>query len=113
VVSIALLLLHHSISEPLCLPHYYCYYFSLISVGDLMEAAMLIRKRNDESSLKLAALIADKAGAQELASVLANQSMKQSLLVGNWDVANEVAVQHPKLKVKRTMECCGSLLVSW
>jgi hypothetical protein len=65
-----------------------------------MEAAMLIRKRNDESSLKLAALIADKAGAQELASVLANQSMKQSLLVGKWDVANEVALQHAHLKVK-------------
>jgi hypothetical protein len=73
-----------------------------------MEAAMLIRKRNDESSLKLAALIADKAGAQELASVLANQSMKQSLLVGNWDVANEVALQHAHLKVKKTLEQCGS-----
>lgn len=70
----------------------------LISVGDLLEAAMLIRKRNDESSLKLAALIADKAGAQELASLLANQSMKQSLLVGKLDVANEVALQHAHLK---------------
>lgn len=73
---------------------------------------MLIRKRNDESSLKLAALIADKAGAQELASLLANQSMKQSLLVGKWDIANEVALQHAHLKVKETLEQCGSLLVS-
>jgi hypothetical protein len=92
--------------------YYDCYYFSLISVGDLMEAAMLIRKRNDESSLKLAALIADKAGAQELASMLANQSMKQSLLVENWDVAREVAAQHAHLKVKGTLQRCGSLLVS-
>jgi hypothetical protein len=44
----------------------------LISVGDLLEAAMLIRKRNNERSLKLAALLADKAGALELASMLAN-----------------------------------------
>jgi len=69
-------------------------------VGELIEAAMLIRKRNDESSLKLAALIADKAGAQDLASMLANQSMKQSLLVGKLDVAGEVAHQHAHLKVR-------------
>lgn len=74
---------------------------------------MLIRKRNDENSLKLAALIADKAGAQELASMLANQSMKQSLLVGKWDVANEVALQHAHLKVKKTLEQCRSLLMFW
>jgi hypothetical protein len=69
-------------------------------VGDLLEAAMLIRKRNDERSLKLAALLADKAGALELASMLANQSLQQSLLVENWDVANEVSLQHAHLKVK-------------
>lgn len=62
---------------------------------------MLIRKRNDESSLKLAAMIADRAGAQELASMLANQSMKQSLLVEKWDVAREVALQHEHLKVRK------------
>lgn len=62
---------------------------------------MLMRKRNDENSLKLAALIADKAGAQELAATLANQSVKQSLLVGNWDVASEVALQHAQLKVNK------------
>lgn len=62
---------------------------------------MIIRKRSDESSLKLAAMIADKAGAQELASMLANQSMKQSLLLGKWDVAREVAVQHAHLKVRK------------
>jgi hypothetical protein len=79
----------------------FIYYFSLISVGELMEAAMLIRKRSDESSLKLAALIADKAGAHALASMLANQSMKQSLLVGKLDVAREVALQHAHLKVRK------------
>jgi hypothetical protein len=78
-----------------------------------MEAAMLIRKRNDESSLKLAALIADKAGAQELASMLANQSMKQSFLVGKWDVASEVGLQHAHLKVRKTLEHCASLHASW
>jgi hypothetical protein len=75
-------------------------------VGDLLEAAMLIRKRNDESSLKLAALLADKAGALDLASMLANQSLKQSLLVEKWDIANEVALQHAHLKVK-TLKLCS------
>lgn len=79
-----------------------------------MEAAMLIRKRTDESSLKLAAMIADKAGAQELASMLAIQSMKQSLLVENWDVAREVALEHAHLKVRKhekmtEFECVASL----
>ena len=73
-----------------------------------MEAAMLIRKRNDEKSLKLAALLADKAGALELASMLANQSLQQSLLVENWDVANEVALQHARLKVKMLKLCSQS-----
>ena len=73
-----------------------------------MEAAMLIRKRNDERSLKLAALLADKAGALELASMLANQSLQQSLLVENWDVANEVALQHACLKVKMLKLCSQS-----
>lgn len=67
---------------------------------------MLIRKRNDESSLKLAALLADKAGALDLASMLANQSLKQSLLVEKWDIANEVALQHAHLKVK-TLKLCS------
>ena len=73
-----------------------------------MEAAMLIRKRNDERSLKLAALLADKAGALDLASMLANQSLQQSLLVENWDVANEVALQHARLKVKMLKLCSQS-----
>jgi hypothetical protein len=77
-------------------------------VGDLLEAAMLIRKRNDESSLKLAALLADKAGALELASMLANQSLKQSLLVEKWDIAHEVALQHAHLKVKMLKLCSKS-----
>ena len=66
---------------------------------------MLIRKRNDERSLKLAALLADKAGVLELASMLANQSLQQSLLVENWDIANEVALQHVRLKVKMLKLC--------
>lgn len=66
---------------------------------------MLIRKRNDERSLKLAALLADKAGFLELASVLANESLQQSLLVENWDVANEVVLQHAHLKVKMLKVC--------
>ena len=74
-----------------------------------MEAAMLIRKRNDERSLKLAALLADKAGALELASMLANQSLQQSLLLENWDVANEVALQHARLKVKMLKLCSHSV----
>lgn len=78
-------------------------------MGDLLEAAMLIRKRNDESSLKLAALLADKAGALEVASVLANQSMKESLLVEKWDIANGIAVQHSRLKVL-TLNCAACLL---
>lgn len=61
---------------------------------------MLIRKRNDESSLKLGALLAEKAGALELASMLANQSLQQSLLVEKWDIASEVVLQHARLKVK-------------
>ena len=69
---------------------------------------MLIRKRNDERSLKLAALLADKAGALELASMLANQSLQRSLLVANWDVANEVALQHAHLKVKMLILCSQS-----
>jgi len=69
---------------------------------------MLIRKRNDERSLKLAALLADKAGALDLASMLANQSLQQSLLVENWDVANEVALQHARLKVKMLKLCSQS-----
>jgi hypothetical protein len=77
-------------------------------VGDLLEAALLIRKRNDERSLKLAALLADKAGALELASMLANQSLRQSVLVDNWDVANEVALQHAHLKVKMLRLCSES-----
>ncbi|XP_069679265.1 gem-associated protein 5 [Periplaneta americana] len=70
----------------------------LISVGEFIEAAMLIRKRNDESSLKLAAKIAEKAGAQDLASMLASQSMKQSLLAGKLEVASEVAAEYSHLK---------------
>jgi hypothetical protein len=77
-------------------------------VGDLLEAAMLIRKRNDERSLKLAALLADKARAPQLASMLANQSLQQSLLVENWDIANEVALQHAHLKVKILKPCSQS-----
>jgi len=77
-------------------------------VGDLLEAAMLIRKRNDERSLKLAALLADKAGALESASMFANQSLQQSLLVENWDVAKEVALQHAHLKVKMLKMCSQS-----
>jgi len=69
---------------------------------------MLIRKRSDERSLKLAALLADKAGALQLAFVLANQSLQQSLLVENWDVANEVALQHARLKVKMLKLCSQS-----
>ncbi|KAJ9592049.1 hypothetical protein L9F63_001428, partial [Diploptera punctata] len=75
----------------------------LISIGELLEAAMLIRKRSDEGSLKLAALIAIKAGADELAAMLACQSLKQSLTVGNMTVANEVVSQHMQLKHLKLM----------
>ena len=72
---------------------------------------MLIRKRNDEISLKLAALLAEKAGALDLASLLANQSLQQSLLAEKWDIASEVALQHARLKVKMLKLCSQSACI--
>ena len=77
----------------------------------MLEAAMLIRKRNDEISLKLAALLAEKAGALDLASLLANQSLQQSLLAEKWDIASEVALQHARLKVKMLKLCSQSACI--
>ena len=71
----------------------------MISIGELKDAAMVLRKRNNENSLKLAALIARKAGAEELTLILACQCVKQSLLVGNLTVANEVVSQYTQFKV--------------